>query len=459
MKTKNFWILFFLIFCLSLTVTLMLPTSVLANGITIEDTVEEGKVLDQNLVLSGPVVVMDGVINGDLLTVGEKVTINGEVNGNLIAAGANVTLNGQVTGSVYISALTLVVGPQVSVGRDVYFFGADIVTQQDSLIKRDLNVISLEADLSGSLGRQVNALIGPIRLIRVIYDFMIEQGWLPLSLRTDVRFFQDSFSSQVVQGMAFGLLPSQNLFQVYTISARGPAFPAGPVIRTPEQGSTIDVDRLQSWAIPTLRNLATLLILGLLFLWLAPAQLSSSGERARTSPWRALLAGLLVFFIGWIILVLLFVLILALALFLFWISLPVLGFFVGALGLSWFGITFSVFWLSIAYFSKIVIAYLVGRLLFKRFIPKYAHSRVWPFLTGVVLYALLASIPYLGWLVAVITTFFGLGALWMLINRRAQSESELSPLLEESGTGNEDPSTVNEEAGTENLEASPLPGG
>jgi hypothetical protein len=32
----------------------------------------------------------------------------------------------------------------------------------------------------------------------------------------------------------------------------------------------------------------------------------------------------------------------------------------------------------------------------------------------VILYALVVSIPYLGWVIAVITTMFGLGALWMV---------------------------------------------
>ena len=93
----------------------------------------------------------------------------------------------------------------------------------------------------------------------------------------------------------------------------------------------------------------------------------------------------------------------------------------------------SIFWLSIAYFSKIVIAYLVGSLIFKRFLPKYAQTRIWPFLTGVVIYALLASIPYLGWLIAVIATLFGLGAIWMLSGSRKQAEVQSDAQLENPG--------------------------
>ena len=78
-----------------------------------------------------------------------------------------------------------------------------------------------------------------------------------------------------------------------------------------------------------------------------------------------------------------------------------------------------------------MVAYLVGSLIFRRFIPKYAQTRIWPFLTGVVIYALLASIPYLGWLIAVVATLFGLGAIWMLSSPpkrpKVQSEVEVQP--------------------------------
>jgi hypothetical protein len=50
---------------------------------------------------------------------------------------------------------------------------------------------------------------------------------------------------------------------------------------------------------------------------------------------------------------------------------------------------------------------------------------------GEVLMTLLASIPYPGWLISVIGTLFGLGAIWMLSSPGKQpedhSEAELQP--------------------------------
>jgi hypothetical protein len=423
MKKNKLWKLLIVSICLFLAVTLMLPTSALAQGIIVGETVEAGEVLDQNAVLYGPAVVMDGVINGDMLAVGDKITINGEVDGSLVIIGKTVTLNSPVGGSVYVAAISLKLGPQATIGRDVFFIGGRLETNETSSINRDLNVIGLEATLSGNTGRDVNALVGPLNLIQAIYNYMISKGWLPPSLQLNSTF-QDGSNKLAVPVMAFGLPSVENRILFSSAPVGRLALEGGPGLQASEQGGTIDVEQLKSWAVPTLRNLAALLILGLLVLWLVPAQLNWAGEKVRTNPWRALLNGLLVFVFGWLSVLLLFVLILALAFFFFWASLPNLAFLTGTLGLGVLGVAVSIFWLSINYFSKIIVAFLFGRLLFKRFIPKYAHSRIWPFLTGVILYVLLASVPYLGWLVAVIVTFFGLGALWMVSNPRKMPESQ-----------------------------------
>jgi hypothetical protein len=438
MKMNKNWKLSIFMFCLLLTATFMLPTSALAQGIVVEGTVGKGEVLDQNLVLYGPQVVMDGVIHGDLLAVGKDVTINGQVDGSLVIIGQNVSLNGPVGGSAYVAALNCKLGPQTNIGRDLYFIGASLETQAGSSINRDLKAISLDAKLSGTVTGEVNALVGPINLIQAAYNFMLDKGWLSQPFKLNFPWFQRGFEKQATPGTAFGLKSIQNFMFISSTIASGPALNVDQGLQSSKQAQAIDVERLKSWAGPTLRNLAALLILGLLVLWLLPAQLSFAGEQARIKPWRALLSGLLVFVIGWFAALLALVVILALAFFLYWVSLPTLGFFTGALGLTSLGLALSVFWLSIAYFSKIIIAYLCGNLLFKRFIPKYAHYRILPFLTGVILYALVASIPYLGWLIAVIVTFLGLGALWMVSNSRKQPEDQSAeqpqPVVDEPDT-------------------------
>jgi len=48
--------------------------------------------VDDDVILNGNAVVMDGVVNGSLLASGNTVTINGTVNGDVIALGSQVTI-------------------------------------------------------------------------------------------------------------------------------------------------------------------------------------------------------------------------------------------------------------------------------------------------------------------------------------------------------------------------------
>jgi hypothetical protein len=337
-----------------------------------------------------------------------------------------VNLNGPVAGSAYIGALKTIMGSEAIIERDVYFVGASLVTQEGSSINRDLHAVSLEADFSGTVGGTVDALIGPVNLIQVLYNYMLDQGWLSQPIKINFPWLQRGYEKQAAPVMAFGLPSIQNMSFISSAPASVTARNAGAGLQSSQQAGTIDVQRLKDWAVPTLRNLVALLLLGFLVLWLLPAQLSYAGEQARKSPWRSLITGLLVFVIGWFVALLALLLILALAIFFYWLSLPNLGFLTGTIGLSSLGIAISIFWLDIVFFSKIVIAFLCGTLFFKRFLPKYAHRRVWPFLVGVVVYALLASIPYLGWLVAVIATFLGLGAIWKLSSMRKKPEAQVN---------------------------------
>jgi hypothetical protein len=405
MRTHKFFKISIVSFSLILAVSLMFPAPAFAKGITIDDTVKEGEVVDHNLVLSGPTVRMDGKVEGDLLAVGDQIKINGEVDGNLVVIGNQVVLNGPVSGNVYIGAAKLVVGPEASAGRDVSFIGGMFDTNATSSIARDLNMVTLDASMAGKTGREVNALVGPLRLGMVIYNFIQDQGWLPQS--TGMRIPETQLAS--AGQSALGSLTLQTVGPLVFVSSEN-----GTVRQPLQQNSSDSTAQWQKWGIALLRNMAALLIIGLLAVWLVPAQLSWTSEQPRIRPWRSLLTGFLVLLLGWFVILLAFLLFLGLAFFLFWISLPNLGFLVGSLGSLAVGLASVIFWLSIVYFSKVAIAYLLGKMIFAKSTSRYAQGRVVPLLVGVVLFALIVSIPYLGWVISVITTMFGLGALWMV---------------------------------------------
>jgi hypothetical protein len=97
----------------------------------------------------------------------------------------------------------------------------------------------------------------------------------------------------------------------------------------------------------------------------------------------------------------------------------------------------SIFWLSITFFSKIVVVFFFGKLLFISLLPKAADKRVWPLVTGVVIYSLLVSIPYLGLLITIIVTLVGLGAIWMVLSPREHPRVEPEELPQPAGENQE----------------------
>jgi hypothetical protein len=424
MRTHNILKTSIVSLSLILIVAMMFPAPAYAQGITVEDTVKQGEIVDHNMVLSGPVVTMDGKIEGDLLAVGNQIKISGEVDGNLLVMGNQVVLNGPISGSVYIGAATLVIGPQASVGRDVSFIGGMFETNETSSIKRDLNIISLDSKLTGATGRDVNALVGPLRLGMVIYQFIQNQGWLPKSTGFGTRALPTVSAGQSAFGNG---LMIESIRPLVLIAS--PASRLG-IQQSQQSSSATSTEKWQTWGIALLRNIAALLIVGLLAVWLIPAQLTYSSEQPRSRPWRSLLTGFLILLLGWFLALFALLLVLGLAFFLFWVSLPNLGFLVGSLGVMAVGLAAIIYWFSIYFFSKVIIAFLLGRTIFAKSTWKYAQGRVVPLLVGVILFALIVSIPYLGWVVSVISTMFGLGALWMVAFPHKVKEPEPAAIVQ-----------------------------
>jgi hypothetical protein len=63
------------------------------------------------------------------------------------------------------------------------------------------------------------------------------------------------------------------------------------------------------------------------------------------------------------------------------------------------------------------VAVMIGGLILQRWLPRYAQVRFVPLLLGLLIYIILASIPYLGLTIGLLATMLGLGAMWL--GRRA----------------------------------------
>jgi hypothetical protein len=171
-----------------------------------------------------------------------------------------------------------------------------------------------------------------------------------------------------------------------------------------------------------LRSLTALFLIGLLLLWLVPRFFEGSTQHLRSHPVNSLWIGVIVFFVGIGVAVLVLALVTALGLFFAVINYWDLALLVWGAGLGGLSLALAIFSLAVGYLSKIIVAYLLGGLILNRLPVSFWGRRVWILLLGLVLLVLLLAIPILGWVLSMLTILFGLGAIYQQIRQRNQPE-------------------------------------
>lgn len=386
----------FLAALLALSASLAVFSNAHAQGIVYGSRIPAGTTVANDVILYGETVVIDGTVEGDVLAIATTVEVNGVVSGALVSAGQTVRIKGSVGGSIYAASLVLGLGPQAAVGRGIYFVGGELDTAQGSTISRDISAVALGARLDGDLGRNMNAIIGPVELFKLAV-----QGINGLLGTNRIQLPPLLEPTSAVDGREAAATPLTGL------RSMGPA--AATLAWT---AAAVENDRLVSWLIRLGLDFITFALLGLLTILLAPSMLSRSAYRLRTSPLAALGWGVAVFASGIVVLILGLAVVVAVSL-LFWaLALGALGTLTFAVGLFSIFLATAFYVLLVLFGSKIVTGYFIGRWLLSLISARAADIKVWPMLLGVLLYLLLAAIPYLGWLVAVGATFLGLGAIW-----------------------------------------------
>lgn len=408
-------------------------------------TIPAGQVVNDDLYVGANEFVLDGTVNGDVIAGGQTLTINGTVNGNLIAGGQTVVVNGTVTGDVVAGGAVLLFGEEASVGGDVVGAGYSLEFKKGSAIGRDAVLaggqILLAADvgrnvqagtaaleIAGNVGGNVKAEVGEAGQVQAgpPPTFFMPRSTVPVpivqqGLRID--------SEAKIQG---NLEYTQNSELSFP-----PAAVAGQITRLEQPESTDQTpraptasERASQWALTALRSLVTLILIGLLLLWLVPGFMRGLASELGSRPWPSLGWGV-VAYAGFFFLVLLTVFVMILGAVLFGVL--TLG------GLSatiiWSGllVLFALilgFVVATTFMAKVIFGMTLGQWLLAKAHSPLAEHRFWPMVIGVaitvVLIALLTFplIPgLLGGLLNFVIVLFGLGSLWLWLRPRLQQNA------------------------------------
>jgi len=371
--------------------------------------IKADEVIDDDLFVSGNIVEIEGTVTGDLFATGSEVTVEGQVGGSAFLSGYALTVGGDVEGSLYSGGYSLAVERGAQIGRNVYFGGFSLILDEGSSVGRSVYTGSYQTVVDGEVEGDVNA----------------------------------SAAALVINGAVGGDVTGE-VQEADGAGAVFPSFPGSVPIRSPgldignsaEIGGEIDVqvtaaDRpepgkaLRRFAGRTIQDrlgeFLAVLIIGGLLLWLWPAALLLPQQKAKDQPlpstgWGCV--SVIAFYVLFPIAAALLVVIAALG------GLVTLGQLFGdilGIGGSTLALIFFAFTFVLSIVTKVVVAFLGGRWILDRLMSDFSGTSWANFgalALGIFIYEILRVIPFLGWLLSVVVTLVGLGAIALVLRNR-----------------------------------------
>ncbi len=385
-------------------------------------TIPASEVVNDDLYIGAEnAVIIDGTIKGDLIVASKTVTINGTVEGDVIAAAQDITINGTVKDDVRMAGAALLIGEKASIGSDVVAAGASLEMRKGSSIGEDLIFAGGQALLAGDIGRNLKSATGSLEIRGNIGgDAAVDVG----SNETNINIPESSIiTPHLGAGMTIAPSAKINGKLDYT-SAKEMTIPAGTVTGkvthlesqiskkvAPKAAPTM-VEILLNGTLDVIRTIASLILVGLLLLWLFPSFIKTTTERVKTAPLPSLGWGIIyiaAFFFSLLIIVI--------AMTLGGIAFGILSLgglsgtiiFVGLLLI--FAIILG-FCISVGFVAQIIVSILGGQLILSKVNPQLAQHKYLPLIIGVLIYAILSAIPGVGTLIGIAVVLLGLGAVW-----------------------------------------------
>jgi cytoskeletal protein CcmA (bactofilin family) len=393
-----------------------------------------GETINDDLYVTAASFTLDGTVKGDLVVFAQTITINGGVEGGLIAAGQTIILNGDVKGSARIAAASVYIGSSANIGNDLVAAGASLESRGGSQIGRDVVFAGGQVLLGGDAARNALVSTGGLEIKGKIGGNVAAYLGTPGENGQPMGMRNFSNSGIPIPTVPTGLTidPAARIGGnlEYTSTATLPipgGVVAGQVIHLMPSPSAAELaaarqqnmgQRVLSWFLNLLRRIVVLIILGLLAVWLFPRLVKNTGGELQSKPWWSLLWGVVGFpALAILILTILFVTILLFAIFGLMTLWSMSGLVVTLGALVLFMLIFG-FMVSAVYIVKIVVGDLLGKLILNAIQPDLGKHKVWRLLIGIIIVAVLVSLPFIGWLFGLAVLLFGLGALWIASYRR-----------------------------------------
>lgn len=109
----------------------------------------EDEVINDDLLVAGGEVTINGVVKGDVLAAGGNIVINGDVEGDIIAAGGSIEIAGNTKKSAYIASGNAEISGKVI--RNLLLASGSLVITEDGSVGRDAMIASGNSEIYGDI--------------------------------------------------------------------------------------------------------------------------------------------------------------------------------------------------------------------------------------------------------------------------------------------------------------------
>ncbi|HUW66576.1 MAG: hypothetical protein E4G94_12270 [ANME-2 cluster archaeon] len=332
-----------------------------------DESISADTVINDDVIISGDNVIIQGTVLGDVIATGGQVEITGNVTGDLMVGAGRVIIDGVVGDDLRVGAGELIINGHV--GDDLIVFAGSIIISDDAKIGGDIAFGSGQMDLKGMVQGNVSGGAGDFTLAGQVggdVDLEVENLNILQTARINGNL---KYSSPEEVSIASGIVGESIEF-----------------IKEERKGvETVAGSSVIGWLIRYL----FLLVLGLVALALMPNRTVAIARAIPENPLKNLVFGLVLLVAGFLVSILLLV--------------TVIGIPLGII------LLFETF--LVMYAARLFFGLWLGRLIFSRL---GKESRPWmDMVLGLFVLFIFTSLPWVGGLICLMVTFVAIGGLFI----------------------------------------------
>ncbi len=379
MSKKKFLAIFIIAAALAL-----IPSATKAFSVRSGDFISnsQDQIVDGNLYAAGSTITIDGQVTGDIICAAQTVNISAKVDGDIICAAQTINITGEVLGNVRVAGNSINLSGTVA--RNMNAFGANINISDKAKIGWDLLIAGTQAEMRGNIDGNLHGSVSKLLLAgRVAKNLDIK---IDSNLENKAKGSLEITDSGSVEGDVIYTGIDEAQINKEKVSGR--------IIHNLPESVTNKMFLAYLWS--RVYAIFSALLVGLVLLSLWRKQTLAIIDRMQHKIGANIGFGAIIMFLPPIAALLLMFTLIGIPLSLILLALWIIAIFVG----------------------RVIFGIMVGRFLIKKMIRRQTPKLFLEMIMGVVVCSVVFSLPVLGWLGAMVGTWWSLGAIWVYFNKK-----------------------------------------